>query len=118
MKYTIHIGTEPITLQHDNLDRTIDVDSLTTIDTSNIFGEHVTISAAVNRIGLLKAEVEARMAEAKLEYKLYEGQYKSELRKQASRHGGKYKIRVGNDDVEVKLTESSLSTSFETDENH
>ena len=115
MKYTVHVGATPIILEHGNLDRSIDVDDLTTIDSSNIFGEHTTISAAVNRIGLIKAEVEAQMALSKMEYKLYEGNYKNKLRKEAFDSGGKYKIRVGNDDVEVKLTEASLSTSFETD---
>lgn len=115
MKYTIHIGDNPIILEHDDLDRTINIDDLTIIDSSNLFGEHTTMSAAVARIGLLKSEVEAKMAEAKLEYKLYEGTFKSELRKQASKNSNKYIVRVGNEDVEVKLTETGLSTSFETD---
>tara|TARA_R110000822_G_scaffold161_3_gene768 strand:- start:26055 stop:26591 length:537 start_codon:yes stop_codon:yes gene_type:complete len=115
MKYTIHVGEYPITLEHGNLDRNIDVDDLTIIDTSNIFGEHTTISAAVNRIGLLKAEVEAQMALSKMEYKLYEGTFKNNLRKEAANNNGKYKIRVTNEDVEVKLTEAALSTSFEID---
>tara|TARA_R110002074_G_scaffold263014_1_gene435173 strand:- start:810 stop:1346 length:537 start_codon:yes stop_codon:yes gene_type:complete len=115
MKYTIHIGAQAYTLEHGNLDRNIDVDDLTIIDTSNIFGEHTTISAAVNRIGLIKAEVEAQMALAKIEYKLYEGTFKNNLRREAFNNGGKYKLRVGNEDVDVKLTESALSTSFETD---
>ena len=83
MQYTIHVGDTPITLEHDNLDSTINVDDLTIIDTSNIFGEAVTISAAVNRIGLLKSEVEARMSETKLSYKIYEGEFKAKLRRQA-----------------------------------
>lgn len=116
MEYTIHINGSPITLIHDNLDRTIDVDDLTTIDSSNLFGEHTTISAVVNRIGLLKAETESRMGEAKLDYKLYEGQYVAKLREEASKNGGKYNIRVGNEDIPVKLTETSLKTCFETDE--
>jgi hypothetical protein len=116
MKYTIHVGDTPIILEHENLDSTINVDDLTKIDTSNIFGEAVTISAAVNRIGLLKSEVEARVAECKLEYKIYEGNFKAGLRKQASQNRGLYKIRVDNDDIEIKASEASLSTSFETDE--
>jgi len=116
MKYTIHIGDTAIVLEHDNLDSNINIDDLTRIDSSNIFGEHTTISTAVARIGLLKSEVEARMAEAKLEYKLYEGTFKSELRRQASKNVGKYNLRVGNEDVEVKLTEKALETCFETDE--
>ena len=115
MKYTIHVGDNPITLEHDDLDSTINVDDLTIIDTSNIFGEAVTISAAVNRVGLLKSEVEANMAHAKLNYKIYEGEFKAKLRRQAANNGNFYMIRVGNEDVKIKLSETSLSTSFETD---
>jgi len=115
MQYTIHVGDTPIILEHGNLDSTINVDDLTIIDTSNIFGEAVTISAAVNRIGLLKSEVEARMAETKLEYKIYEGTFKAKLRRQAVANSGFFTIRVENEDVRVKLSETSLSTSFETD---
>jgi len=115
MEYKMSLGGKPITLVHDDLDSSINVDNLTKIDTSNIFGEHVTISAAVNRIGLLKAEVQKIMAEAKLDLKMYEGNYKAKLRKQAANNAGKYMIRVGNEDVAVKLTESSLATAFETD---
>tara|TARA_R110002049_G_scaffold98782_1_gene240628 strand:- start:122 stop:658 length:537 start_codon:yes stop_codon:yes gene_type:complete len=116
MKYTIHVGDKPITLEHDDLDSTINVDDLTIIDTSNIFGEAVTISAAVNRIGLLKSEVEAKMAETKLEYKIYEGTFKAKLRKQAANNGNFYTIRVDNEDVKIKLSETSLSSAFETDQ--
>jgi hypothetical protein len=115
MKYTVHIGDSPLILEHDDLDSSINVDDLTKIDTSNIFGEAVTISAAVNRIGLLKAEVEAAMAEAKLEIKIFQGTFISKLRKQASESGGFYKIRVDNEDVKIKATEKALETSYETD---
>lgn len=116
MKYTIHVGDKPITLEHDDLDSTINVDDLTKIDTSNIFGEAVTISAAVNRIGLIKSEVEARMAETRLAYKIYEGTHQAKLRKEAANDSGFYTIRVGNDEVRVKLTQGALDTCFETDE--
>lgn len=115
MQYTIHVGNTPIVLEHESLDSNINVDDLTIIDTSNIFGEAVTISAAVNRIGLLKSEVEAKMAEAKLEYKIYEGTFKAKLRRQAVANSGFFTIRVDNEDVRVKLSETSLSSSFETD---
>lgn len=115
MKYTIHVGNNPITLEHDNIDSIINVDDLTMINTSNIFGEAVTISAAVNRIGLLKAEVEGIMAETKLDYKLFEGRFKAKLRKEAAENSGYYTMRVDNTDVKVKLTEKALDSSFETD---
>lgn len=112
---TIHVNGKPIVLEHDNMDSSINVDDLTTIDTSNLFGEAVTISAATNRIGILKAEVEGVMAEARLEEKIYIGKFIANLRKQASQNGGKYKMQVGKETIEVKLTEKALETSFHTD---
>ena len=115
MQYTIHVGNQPIVLEHDNLESTINVDDLTIIDSTNIFGEAVTISASVNRIGLLKSEVEATMQTTKLQYKIYEGEWKARKRKEAANNGGYYTLRVDNEDVRVKLSETSLATAFETD---
>jgi hypothetical protein len=116
MEYKIQIGQQEITLSHENFDDVINVDDLTRIDTSNLFGEAVTISAATNRIGLLKAEVGGIMADLKLEIKIFEGAYKSKLRSEASKNSGNYTIRVDNEDVKVKLTESSLNTCFHNEE--
>jgi hypothetical protein len=98
------------------LDGSINVDDLTKIDVGNIYGDAVTISAAVNRIGLIKAEVEALMGETKLSYKIYEGTFKAKLRKQAANNSGFYTVRIGNEDVKIKATEKALETCFETDE--
>ena len=116
MEYKINVGGQEITLYHDNMDSSINVDDLTKIDVGNIYGDAVTISAAVNRIGLIKAEVEALVGETKLEYKIYEGQFKAKLRKQAANNAGFYTIRIGNEDVKIKATEKALETCFETDE--
>jgi len=116
MEYKINVGGQEITLYHDNMDSSINVDDLTKIDVGNIYGDAVTISAAVNRIGLIKAEVEALVGETKLDYKIYEGQFKAKLRKQAANNGGFYTIRIDNEDVKIKATEKALETSFETDE--
>jgi len=115
MKYKIHVGDNPITFEHDNLDSNINVDDLTKIDTSNLFGEAVTISAAVNRIGLLRSEVEGLMAETKLECKIYEGKVIAQKRKQAMENSGFFTIRVDNSDVKVKATQGALESCFETD---
>lgn len=133
MKYTIHVGNKPIVLEHGNLDDLIDVDSLTIIDVSNIFGEAVTISAAANRIGMLKAEVEERLSQSKLDLKVFEADFKAQLRAEANNNGGKFNIRFKRDAVdtddpedvdkngkvtdftEVKITEKALETSFEND---
>ena len=97
MKYLIHIGDSPIELEHGNLESTINVDELTTIDTGNIFGEHVTIAAAVNRIGLLKSEIQAKMSLCRLEEKIYVGKYRAERRRDAANDSGFFKIRVDNE---------------------
>mgnify|MGYP003650320006 FL=1 len=116
MEYNIRVGEQSITLFHENLDGSINVDDLTKIDVGNIYGDAVTISAAVNRIGLIKAEVEALMGETKLSYKIYEGTFKAKLRKQAANNSGFYTVRIGNEDVKIKATEKALETCFETDE--
>lgn len=115
MKYTVHIGNQPIILVHDNLENSINVDDLTKIDTSNLFGEAVTISTAVNRIGLLKAEAEGLMADAKLDARIFEGEFISQKRKEAAENSNCYFVRVGNEDVKVKATQGALDTCFETD---
>ena len=102
MEYKIRVGEQSITLFHENLDGSINVDDLTKIDVGNIYGDAVTISAAVNRIGLIKAEVEALMGETKLSYKIYEGTFKAKLRKQAANNSGFYTVRIGNEDVKIK----------------
>lgn len=115
MRYTIHIGNKPIILEHDNLDSTINIDDLTTVDTSNLFGEAVTVSAAANRIGLLRSEVESNMALAKLELKIFEANFRSRLRKQAAENSGFFNLVVDEEEVKVKLTEKALESSFEND---
>lgn len=116
MEYKIEIGEGKfITLQHDAFEDIINVDDLTKIDTSNIYGEAVTISAALNRVGLLRAATQERIDEIKLKLKIYEGNFKADLRMQASDSGGYYNIRVQNKDVKVKSTERALETCFETD---
>lgn len=116
LQYEIELGENIITLEHGSFDDLINVDELTKIDPTNIFGEATTISAAVNRIGLMKAEVEARMAEKKLAYKMYEGDFIAKKRKEAANNSGFYFTRVGNEDVKVKATQGALDTCFETDE--
>ena len=115
MEYKINLGGRVITLVHENFEESIDVDSLTKIDHSNLYGEAVTMPAAMNRVGLLKADLQGHMDKAKLNLKIFEADYVAKKRAEASNNGGKFKIRVNNNDVEVKLTEKALEKCFEND---
>lgn len=120
MEYKIQVGNKNITLEHGDLESTLNVDDLTTIDTSNIFGEAVTISAAINRIGLIKADAEALLSAIKLKTRIFESDFRLAKRKEAEDNSGKFKLPCkdndGNDDeVEVKATEKALETCFELD---
>ncbi len=116
MDHEIRIGERIITLEHGSFEDIINVDDLTTIDSSNLYGEHVTISASVNRVGLLKSQVKKNVDYAKMALAIYESNYKKDLRRQAYNNAGKYKTRVGNQDIEVKLTEKALETCFVSEE--
>ena len=115
MEYKVNVGGKVITLIHDNIEETINVDNLTKIDPSNLYGEAVTISAAMNRVGLLRAELQELLDRSKLEIKVYESDFIARKRKEAASNGGKFKMRIGNDDFEVKVTERALEKVFETD---
>lgn len=116
MKYTIHIGENPITLEHDSFGGSINVDDLTKIDTSNVYGEAVTMSAVVNRIGMMKSELMGRMSKARLDEKVFESKYKAKVRKEAANNNGYYKMIVDGDEVKVKVSETYLKTCFEDNE--
>ncbi len=115
MEYKIRLGDDIITLEHDDIDQIINVDDLTNIDTGNIYGEAVTISPAINRVGLMRAELESMMASYKLDEKMYINSFTSKLRKQAYKNSGKYKITVDGEEVEIKLTEKALESAHEND---
>lgn len=104
MKTIIHIDSQPLELVMADFDSEIDVDEITSIDYSNLFGESVTVSALMNRIGILKARAEAIYAEKKLEFDIYEAGIRKRLRREAAMNGNYFKV----DDQQIKLTENSL----------
>ena len=115
MEYKIHIGDTPITLIHDSFDGAVNVDDLTRIDTSNLYGEHVTMSAVANRIGMMKSELAGRMSKARLDEKVFEKKFKARVRKEAANNGGYYKMIVDGEEVKVKVSETYIKTCFEDD---
>jgi len=63
----IDLGSKIITISYRDFDE-IDVDDLTKIHYENIYGEIVTISTLLNRVGNLKAELENEINGAKLDF--------------------------------------------------
>lgn len=112
MKTIIHIDDNPLELIMADFDSEINVDEITSIDYSNLFGEAVTISTLLNRIGILKARAEAIYAEKKLEFDIYEATQRKRLRREAAMNSNYFKV----DDQQIKLTENSLEEAIIIDE--
>lgn len=108
----VHFNERLIELKFGSFDDVIDVDRLTSIDYSNIYGEAITVSALFNKIGLLKAESERIYQEKKLDRDVYEANLKKTLRRQAAENGGRFKVG----EEEIKLTEGSLTEAVMLDQ--
>lgn len=91
----LHLKKKIITLRSEGLDSEVNVDELLTVDYSNLFGESVTISVLLNKIGELKAEAQAIYERKKLEFEIFEADRAKNIRQNAK-------------SAEEKLTEKSL----------
>lgn len=114
MNILVHFNNVPVTLQTNGFEETVDIDKLTSIDYSNLYGEAVTVSALLNKVGLLRAEAEKSMAEKKLEKEVYEADMKKGWRREANRNGGKFTI----EDEAIKLSEKALDEALLLDEDY
>lgn len=100
----MHIGDKPIVLISKDDVEDIDLENITSIDYSNLYGEAVTISALIAKVGIWKAQAEKNLGKAEFELDIYESAFKKKLRGEAQVSGGKFTI----DGEDIKLTESSL----------
>lgn len=114
MNILVHFNETPVTLVTNGFEDTVDIDSLTSIDYSNLYGEAVTVSALLNKVGLLRAEAERVVSEKKLEKEVYEADMKKGWRREANRNGGKFTI----EDEEIKLSEKALDEALLLDEDY
>ena len=108
MEILVHFNDVPVTLVTNGFEETVDIDKLTSIDYSNLYGEAVTVSALLNKVGLLRAEAERAVSEKKLEKEVYEADMKKGWRREANRNGGKFTI----EDEEIKLSEKALDEAL------
>ena len=111
MRTIIHIDDTPIELVMADFESEIDIDEITSIDYSNLFGEIITISTLMNRIGILKARAEAICSEKKLEFDIYEATQRKRIRREAVDNAGKFTLDGGF----IKLTEDSIKEAITLD---
>lgn len=92
-KVVVPFGQKTVILSYGDFDDEVDVDELTSIDYSNLYGEAVTVSALMNRIGILKSEAESVYSQKKLDCDIYEANLSRQYRKEANATGGKFTIK-------------------------
>lgn len=104
MKTSIHFGDRVVVLvSSDNIEQ-IDMDEISRINYSNLYGEAVTSAALLNRIGQLKADAEAIYSQAKLDTEIFTASLKKKIRREALLGRGCVSI----DGESIKLTEKGL----------
>ena len=90
MKKIINVGGQTLAIVYEEFDEKVDLDSLLKIDYSNLMGEIITFPIIVNRFGLLLADAESAVAEARLTLEIYEAKAKERFRVQlVGENGGK-----------------------------
>ena len=102
VKKTVLLEDKVITFYWEDFDGDIDVDDMTKIHYDNLFGDAVTVSTVLNRIGLLRNEAENIMNILDRETKILESNIDEKLRKEALRKG-------------EKLTEKQIDRKIITD---
>jgi len=99
--YVIHTDKCMIHMKANEWDTDIDIDSLCQIQYYNLFGEMVTAPALLNKVGLLRADAEAKVKEERLGLKVFEAQKLSYHSKQL--------IQLGISKPTVSATESAVT---------
>lgn len=78
---TVPFKDKIITLHFEFLDLDIDINEITQIDYSNLYGELVSVSTLLNKVGIIRAEAESHMDTAKMEKTIKYAQLDSNYRK-------------------------------------
>jgi hypothetical protein len=89
-KQIVNIGENQYKLIFDEFDNDFEIDDLLKIDYSNLIGEIITFPVIVNRFGILLAECERVVSEAKMNLDVMEAKLKEKLKlRLAEENGGK-----------------------------
>lgn len=96
---TVNFQKQIIILRFLDFDTDIDVDELTKIDYSNLFGEMVTSATLVNRVGILRAEFQNRLSEEKVNLDIYEANLRKTFRSNKTIDGKKATVQEADDAI-------------------
>lgn len=113
-KLSITLDNSTIVLTFGRFDEEVDVDEICKIDYTNLFGESITVSALLNRIGLLRAEAEEISKRKKFEAEIYEAEIRKTFRRDSIENGGK--IKIGEE--YIKMTEKALDEAILLDKGY
>ena len=70
-KIVLNLRNKIVTLKAVQFDTDVDMDDILKIDYANILGEVLTFPVILNRIGLMRADVEASVSNAKFDLEIY-----------------------------------------------
>jgi len=114
MEILVHFNGVPVTLETNGFSGRIDIDQLTSINYENLYGEAVTVSALLNKVGVLRAEAEQALAEKKLERDVCEADTKRRWRQQANLNNGKFCF----EGEWIKMSEKALDEALLLDDTY
>lgn len=115
MKYEMIINGVNFTLEHDDFNNHFNIDDLTLVDGSNLYGEAATISSVMARVGLQKDELSKMVASLKHKISQLENDITTSKRVEAHKNSNKYSMTVGSEVIYVKATEKALDTCYMSD---
>ncbi len=101
----LHLGNKTIKVIYKDFEDMIDLDELTKIDYGNLYGEAVSISVLLMKLGIMRADAEQYLSEAKLDQEFFAARQRKHIRKIASENGQKYQLQDGS---YIKITENSI----------
>lgn len=99
-----NLDGKPLILKMADFDSEFDVDDMTRIHYENVYGDAVTVSALLNKVGILKSHAESIFNLKTLESKIYESELRKQFRREAADNAGR--IKIGEESF--KFTEKTL----------
>lgn len=96
MKKAIQIGDSSYVLSYKEFEEEVDIDDLLKIDYSNIIGELITFPMILNRIGMMLAEMDAKLSAKKMTVEIQEAKLKEKYKLEITKSGEKATVDAIN----------------------